>query len=178
MGHSQTSLIGKVQGTLLDPHQPSEWGVLVLGGSSGRVDIQRASIFANLGRELSLQLSLELFVEAPEKSLDFYQRVLGFEIEGSASAEYTMLKNGDAVIAINSRTVLSNDHPLRVDAGERTGLGVEIVLKVADIENAYRIAKESDWPVSDLALQPWGLRDFRLVDPDGYYLRVTSRHTI
>jgi hypothetical protein len=67
---------------------------------------------------------------------------------------------------------------VRVDAGERTGLGVEIVLKVADIENAYRIAKESDWPVSDLALQPWGLRDFRLVDPDGYYLRVTSRHTI
>jgi lactoylglutathione lyase len=21
----------------------------------------------------------------------------------------------------------------------------------------------------------WGLRDFRIVDPDGYYLRVTSR---
>ncbi|MBX4860002.1 glyoxalase [Rhizobium bangladeshense] len=124
-----------------------------------------------------MQLGLELFVETPGKSLDFYQRVLGFEIQGAASAEYTMLKNGDAVIAINSRSVLSTDHPLQIETGERVGLGVEIVLKVPDVEDAYRSAKESGWPVSDLALQPWGLRDFRLIDPDGYYVRVTSRHT-
>ncbi|MGO6968638.1 VOC family protein [Rhizobium leguminosarum] len=123
-----------------------------------------------------MQLSLELFVEAPETSIDFYRRVLGFEIQGSPSTEYTMLRNGDAVIAINSRSVLSTDHPLRIDTGQRAGLGVEIVLKVADVEGAYRTAKESGWPVSDLALQPWGLRDFRLVDPDGYYVRVTNRH--
>ncbi|MGM5059498.1 VOC family protein (plasmid) [Rhizobium leguminosarum] len=124
-----------------------------------------------------MHLSLELFVETPETSIDFYRRVLGFESQGSSSTEYTMLKNGDAVIAINSRSVLSSDHPLRIDTGHRAGLGVEIVLKVADVEDAYRAAKESDWPVSDLALQPWGLRDFRLIDPDGYYVRVTSRHT-
>jgi hypothetical protein len=23
--------------------------------------------------------------------------------------------------------------------------------------------------------RPWGLRDFRVADPDGYYLRVTTR---
>ncbi|MGZ2504911.1 glyoxalase [Rhizobium leguminosarum] len=124
-----------------------------------------------------MQLTLELFVETTEKSLDFYQRVLGFEVQGSASVEYTMLKNGEAVIAINSRSALSSDHPLRIEIGERVGLGVEIVLKVADVEGACRAAKESGWPVSDLALQPWGLRDFRLIDPDGYYVRVTSRHT-
>ncbi|MGR9557638.1 VOC family protein (plasmid) [Rhizobium leguminosarum] len=124
-----------------------------------------------------MQLSLELFVETPETSIDFYRRVLGFDSQGSSSAEYTMLKNGDAVIAINSRSVLSTDHPLRIDTGQRAGLGAEIVLKVADVEGAYLAAKESGWPVSDLALQPWGLRDFRLVDPDGYYVRVTSRHT-
>jgi uncharacterized glyoxalase superfamily protein PhnB len=124
-----------------------------------------------------LQLSLELFVGTPEKSLDFYQRVLGFEVQGSASAEYTMLKNDDAVIAINSRSVLSSDHPLRVETGGRAGLGVEIVLLVADVEGTYRTAKSSGWPVSDLALQPWGMHDFRLVDPDGYYIRVTGRHS-
>ncbi|MGO7802968.1 VOC family protein [Rhizobium ruizarguesonis] len=124
-----------------------------------------------------MHLSLELFVESPEKSIDFYRRVLGFEVQGSASTEYTMLKNGDAVVAINSRSVLSTDHPLRIASGQRVGLGVEIVLKAGDVEDAYRAAKESGWPVSDLALQPWGLRDFRLVDPDGYYVRVTSRKT-
>ncbi|RWX08578.1 glyoxalase [Rhizobium leguminosarum] len=124
-----------------------------------------------------MQLSLELFVESPEKSLHFYRRVLGFEVQGSASTEYTMLKNGDAMVAINSRSVLSTDHPLRIASGQRAGLGVEIVLKVADVEDAYRMAKESGWSVSDLALQPWGTHDFRLVDPDGYYIRVTSRHS-
>ncbi|MBB3165522.1 VOC family protein (plasmid) [Rhizobium leguminosarum bv. viciae 248] len=121
-----------------------------------------------------MQLSLELFAEAPETSIDFYRRVLGFASQGSSSTEYTMLKNGDAMIAINSRSVLSTDHPLRIDTGQSAGLGVEIVLKVADVEGAYRTAKKSGWPVSDLAVQPWGLRDFRLVDPDGYYVRVTS----
>ncbi|OWV82356.1 glyoxalase [Rhizobium sp. R634] len=123
-----------------------------------------------------MQLRLELFVEAAERSLDFYRRVLGFEIRGSASAEYTMLTNGDAVIAINLRSALPSDHPLRIETGEKAGLGIEIVLSVADVEDAYRTAKESGWPLSDLAQQPWGLRDFRLVDPDGYYIRVTSRH--
>ncbi|MBX4936405.1 VOC family protein [Rhizobium binae] len=124
-----------------------------------------------------MQLKLELFVEAPERSLDFYRRALGFAVQGSASAEYTMLRNGDALIAVNSRSTLSSDHPLRMQSGERAGLGVEIVLSVNDIDDAYRIAKESGWPISDLVQQTWGLRDFRLIDPDGYYLRVTSYHT-
>ncbi|WP_209888504.1 VOC family protein [Rhizobium leguminosarum] len=124
-----------------------------------------------------MQLRLELFVEAPERSLDFYRRVLGFEIQGPANANYTLLTNGDAVIAINRQTVLSSDHPLRIETGERVGLGVEIVFSVNDIEDSYRAAKASGWPLSDLALQPWGLSDFRLIDPDGYYIRVTSRHT-
>lgn len=123
-----------------------------------------------------MQLRLELFVEAPERSLDFYRRVLGFEIRGSASADYTMLTNGDAVIAINSRSALASDHPLRIETGERAGLGIEIVLSVADVDDAYRRAKESGWPLSALAQQPWGLRDFRLSDPDAYYIRVTGRH--
>ncbi|WP_350223849.1 hypothetical protein [Rhizobium sp. CNPSo 3490] len=36
--------------------------------------------------------------------------------------------------------------------------------------------RKSGWPLSALAMQPWGLPDFRLVDPDGYYVRVTSTH--
>lgn len=32
------------------------------------------------------------------------------------------------------------------------------------------------WPLdADLTERPWGLLDFRLYDPDGHYLRVTSR---
>jgi hypothetical protein len=32
------------------------------------------------------------------------------------------------------------------------------------------------WPLAEvLADRPWGLRDFRLLDPSGYYWRITSR---
>ena len=27
----------------------------------------------------------------------------------------------------------------------------------------------------DLRARPWGLRDFRVLDPAGYYLRITDR---
>ncbi len=47
--YRQMALIGKLQGELLTPSQPTEWGILVLGGSSGRVDVQRASLFASFG---------------------------------------------------------------------------------------------------------------------------------
>ena len=47
--YQQMALTGKIQGELPTTTQPNEWGILVLGGSSGRVDVKRASLFANLG---------------------------------------------------------------------------------------------------------------------------------
>jgi hypothetical protein len=32
------------------------------------------------------------------------------------------------------------------------------------------------WPLEeDLQDRPWGLTDFRILDPGGYYLRITNR---
>jgi hypothetical protein len=47
--YSQISLTGEVQGILLVPDRLNEWGIVVLSGSSGRIDVQRASLFASLG---------------------------------------------------------------------------------------------------------------------------------
>lgn len=43
------TLDGDVQGELLRPERPSGWGALVITGSSGRVDVERARLFAGLG---------------------------------------------------------------------------------------------------------------------------------
>lgn len=123
-----------------------------------------------------MKLRLELFVADVRASIEFYRRVLNFQVSGEATEHYTMLTNGEAVISVNRREVLGQDHPLRAADGERCGLGVEIVLSVADIENLYETTRAQGHPVSELVLQPWGLRDFRIIDPDGYYIRVTSRH--
>ncbi|WP_442222612.1 hypothetical protein [Rhizobium sp. 2YAF20] len=47
--YSQINLTGEVPGVLLVPDRLNEWGIVVLSGSSGRVDVQRASLFASLG---------------------------------------------------------------------------------------------------------------------------------
>jgi acetyl esterase/lipase len=40
---------GHLQGSVLTPAKPTGWGVVVLAGSSGRVDLARARLFAALG---------------------------------------------------------------------------------------------------------------------------------
>jgi uncharacterized protein len=45
----ETELTGNLQGTLLTPEPRSGLGVVVLSGSSGRVDVGRASLFAATG---------------------------------------------------------------------------------------------------------------------------------
>ncbi|KAA1178161.1 glyoxalase [Rhizobium tropici] len=123
-----------------------------------------------------MKLRLELFVADVGASIEFYCQALSFQVIGEPSKQYTMLSNGEAAISVNSREALGSDHPLLAANGERLGLGVEIVLSVADIEGSYETARTYGQPVSELALQPWGMRDFRIMDPDGYYIRVTSGH--
>ncbi len=66
----------------------------------------------------------------------------------------------------------------RFDPETKRGFGVEIVLAVEDIDVAYRIAQQLHCVVEELTLQSWGLRDFRVEDPFGYYLRFTQPHDL
>jgi hypothetical protein len=45
----EASLYGDLQGAILKPAAQTGWGVVVLAGSSGRVDVARARLFAGLG---------------------------------------------------------------------------------------------------------------------------------
>src|SRR4030095_16055545 len=47
-GHG-ASLYGDIQGAILKPAEQTGWGVVVLAGSSGRVDVARARLFGGLG---------------------------------------------------------------------------------------------------------------------------------
>jgi uncharacterized glyoxalase superfamily protein PhnB len=62
--------------------------------------------------------------------------------------------------------------------GTKRGYGVEVVLMVTDVESYYRKVKEFATVISPLSLRPWGLKDFRVVDPFGYYLRITSLYNV
>lgn len=57
----------------------------------------------------------------------------------------------------------------------RPPTGVALVLEVADPTAAYGQVVAAGWPlVEELSRRPWGLVDFRVLDPAGYYWRITS----
>lgn len=118
----------------------------------------------------------ELFADDVIALRDFLQRVLRFEVS-QTSPSYTELSSGDIRIGLGPVSGLPTGHPLRPrDAGERKGLGVEIVIETADVDAFYRHVRSTGYAIAaPLSARSWGLRDFRVVAPEGYYVRVTSR---
>jgi lactoylglutathione lyase len=92
---------------------------------------------------------------------------------------YVPVSAGRVRIGLQCRSALPAEHHFRPAhfAGPR-GVGVEIVVEVDDVEAAYAQARDAalqrGGQIEPLATRPWGQTDFRLIDPDGYYIRVTS----
>ena len=121
-------------------------------------------------------LRAELFVRDVARSVAFYRDVLGFETLREAPGGYTSLGREGAVLGLNDVAHLPADHPARPQPGDAVGRGVELVVVVDDVAALQtRAAASGHAHVSALVAQPWGLTDFRVVDPDGYYVRITGR---
>jgi hypothetical protein len=57
----------------------------------------------------------------------------------------------------------------------RRGVGVEIGIVTDRLEQTWAAARAIEGcTVSEVVHQEWGLTDYRIVTPHGYYLRVTS----
>lgn len=125
----------------------------------------------------TMSLRLELFVSDLEKSSDFYTQVLGFE-RLKAEAEYVPVRSGSVLIGLSQAAALGRKHYFNPEIQtSRRGLGTEIVLEVDDVQALFAKVNAADRQriLSPVRKQPWGLSDFRVADPDGYYLRITSR---
>ncbi|MBS2539009.1 GNAT family N-acetyltransferase [Catenulispora sp. NF23] len=126
-----------------------------------------------LAREHQAALRVEVFAADLDAFVDFYTRVLGFDLADDRRKS----ENPYAAVASGLARIGAVPSWSAVDPAARSvPSGTEIVLEVGDVEAAYRRASDSGWPIADpLTERPWGLRDFRVSDPDGYYVRVTSR---
>lgn len=124
----------------------------------------------------AMRLRMELFVEDLDRAIAFYCGVLGFALlrrdEGYAS-----VGRGDVTLGLGPIAKLPDvgGYFTRPRLQANRGLGVEIVLEAADVAEEFERVRATGYPLlDDLQDRPWGLADFRLADPDGYYLRVTS----
>lgn len=128
------------------------------------------------GPDPGRRLRVELFVDDVDVSVQWY-RSLGFVPAGDDRGTYRPMTLGAVAISLQARAVLPGDHPLAGGGpGVPSGIGVELVIELDDreaLERAHARALGARCAPTDTAEQPWGLRDFRVQDPDGYYLRFT-----
>jgi len=126
---------------------------------------------------------LELHVPDFEKVKEYYEK-LGFDIIWERKPEgfkgYLILKMEDNILCFwaGNEHVYEQSYFKRFPKDTKRGYGVEIVIMVDDVEAYYSKVKGFANVVEELVLQPWGLKDFRVEDPFGYYLRITTYHNI
>ncbi|GAB3952725.1 hypothetical protein GCM10029976_091520 [Kribbella albertanoniae] len=119
-------------------------------------------------------LRIEIFTADVAASAAFLRETLGFDEryrqhEGSRLS-YIALDRGVARIGVGAAWEAVDPQARHVPRG------AEIVLEVDDIEDEYRRVMMAGWPVEGPPQKrPWGLTDFRLSDPNGYYFRITNR---
>lgn len=119
-------------------------------------------------------LRCEIFPADLDRTVDFYVDVLGFALlrdERATESPYVYLGLGEVRVG-----AVPSWGPPPADAARIPPIGVELVLEVDHLEGARARVAAAEWPVTqELTQRPWGLRDFRLVDPDGYFWRITNR---
>jgi catechol 2,3-dioxygenase-like lactoylglutathione lyase family enzyme len=120
-----------------------------------------------------MELRVELFVASLDVFADFYTSVLGFAVTDDrrqSRSPYLAVRRDE--VRIGAVPVAGGiDHSARA-----VPVGTELVLEVDDLAAERDRVVAAGWPLeSDLRARSWGLTDFRLHDPDGYYLRFTDR---
>lgn len=120
----ETILVGKVQGAMVVPEQCNGWGVIVLAGSSGRIDVARARLFANRGAvAIALrwfggegqvpgicEVPIETFMDATDKLVEAGCDKFAYvgTSKGAEAALLTAVHDSriEAVVAINPSSVV------------------------------------------------------------------------
>ncbi|PWU23014.1 hypothetical protein C5B42_04375 [Candidatus Cerribacteria bacterium 'Amazon FNV 2010 28 9'] len=111
---------------------------------------------------------------------EFYSK-LGFEEVWSNPAQgqsgYVVMKRGTSILSFFCGNDEVYHHPYFQSIPRTTprGYGVEIAIHICDedLEIYFNSVKEripSECIVQTIETKPWGNKDFRLVDPFGFYL--------
>ena len=118
-------------------------------------------------------LRLEIFPADLNATVRFYVDLLGFTLVTDRRGDeqpYLALERDTVRIGAAARPGEGNP------AQRRPPTGVEIVLEVDYLHAERDRIRHAGWRIEeDIVRRPWGLQDFRVIDPDGHYLRITHR---
>lgn len=121
---------------------------------------------------------LELGTPRLDEYIAFFESVMEFKLIRH-EPDYAEMESRLGQLLLMDPAGLPEGHPFHdKPPGGKRGYGVEMGFVVGDLDKAFAAAalfKDRDWVIaSRIMMRPWGVRDFRVLSPDGYYLRFTE----
>lgn len=119
-----------------------------------------------------MEIGYEVFHPNLAVLVGFYVEVLGFQgPQRTDGIDHVVVSRGQVRVGCTLSPDADAHPPSRWPPA-----GSEIVLRVKDVNAEYDRVIETGWPLADpLMKRPWGLTDFRVFDPTGQYLRISSQ---
>jgi uncharacterized glyoxalase superfamily protein PhnB len=119
------------------------------------------------------ELAASLTVKDLEKSVAWYRDVLGFTIDRKHERDGKLM--GVSLKAGLVRILLNQDDGARgLDRAKGEGFSLQITTSQSVDAIADRIKAAGGTLGSEPADMPWGARVFRVADPDGFRLAISS----
>lgn len=125
---------------------------------------------------MSILFRNELYVKDIEESLDFYENIIGLELYGRSKRGARF--NYDCFsLLLTAEEVLGDKHYFNNKAkSEIKGNGFEMIIVVDELEGVYQRCLDNNYPIEvEVEKYPWEMRGFKVADPDGYFIRITSK---
>lgn len=128
---------------------------------------------------LRTHVSPDVFVEFYIKDVEFHTRLFGDILGFSSSKQldhWLDLRKHNQRIILNWDNELEDTHPFHGYGNmPKLGAGVETAIVVNDIEGTYRQCRElRGAKLTEIKQQEWGMTDFRIITPEGFYIRITT----
>jgi PhnB protein len=108
-----------------------------------------------------------LFVSSIERSVEFYEEKLGFDLGFAMTGDGGRMLHA-SVVNGSVKIMLGYADP---SAEQRLGGGAELYIYAGDVDEYYERVRSAGTELTrDIEDQFWGDRTFTVTDPDGYVL--------
>ena len=124
------------------------------------------------------KLTPNLFVHDVAASMKFYQDVLGFQkgmtVPDKVPYVFGSVTSGNVEIFFNDLKAVAEENASM--AGAKIGGTLTLYIEVEGIENVLKAVEKSGAKINmPLKTQFYGMREFGLIDPDGWMITIAER---
>ncbi|MBO0412765.1 VOC family protein [Enterococcus hulanensis] len=122
-------------------------------------------------------ITTNLMVASVDKSVAFYQEILGLEVVASVPAndqslQFAILAKEAVTLMLQEKSNLSEEYPIL--ATEKIQPSITLYITIENFEEFYTNTKKAYPIYTEPHATFYGAKEFVITDPDGYVLTFTE----